>query len=48
VAVAAAGGLEVSLAVARQAGTALNRQLARSAGVELVTGLTIVLACTLT
>lgn len=45
--IAGLGGVAVAVAVARARGPALNRQLARSAGLELVTGLSIVLACTL-
>lgn len=45
--VAAVGGAATTLAVARDEGPALNRQLARSAVLELLTGLCIVVACSL-
>jgi len=46
-AVAALGGAALALAVWRQSGAALNRYLARSAGLELLTGFGVVAICML-
>lgn len=46
IAPAALGGAAVSAAVARGTGAALNRQLARCAALESVTGLSLVVGCT--